>query len=113
MNITDQTAIRQCTSCQLCATVCVHKAISISLDDRGFYRPVVDESFCNDCGNCTRVCYKFDNQIETTLDDGLGKKTLYSAWSDDSRLLAETTSGGIGDLLAHELLKEGCEKVQK
>lgn len=111
MNIADKAAIRQCTSCQLCATVCVHKAIAIALDDRGFYRPVVDESLCNDCGNCIRVCYKFDNQIETTSDDGLCKKTLYSAWSEDNRLLSETTSGGIGDLLAHELLKEGYRVV--
>lgn len=40
MNITDDSALRACTSCQMCAAVCNHNAIEIHLNRDGFYRPL-------------------------------------------------------------------------
>lgn len=111
MNVLDKSAIRECTSCQLCATMCAHNAIKIELNADGFYRPVIDEDLCTDCGLCTRVCYKFDEQLKITTSEQLSEQKLYSAWSNDDQLVKNTTSGGIGDLLAHELLKEGYKVV--
>lgn len=81
------------------------------LDEEGFYRPSVDEALCNDCGLCTTVCYKFDNGVKITSDDQLSKKPLYAAWSLDDKVVRNTTSGGIGDLLARELVAEGYKVV--
>lgn len=111
MNILDKSAIRDCTSCQMCGAVCPKDAITIELNQDGFYRPVVDLEKCIDCGLCTKVCYKFDKEVKVTTPEQLKEEKLYSAWSNDDELVKNTTSGGIGDLLAHELLKEGYKVV--
>lgn len=111
MNVLDKSAIRDCTSCQLCATVCAHKAIKIEVNENGFYRPVINTNLCNDCSLCTKICYKFDETLKITTTEQLSRQKLYSAWSNDDQLIKSTTSGGIGDLLAHELLKEGYKIV--
>ena len=53
-NITDE-AIRNCTSCQMCSAVCLVDAISIKLDEEGFYAPKVDNNKCISCGKCKKV----------------------------------------------------------
>lgn len=111
MNITDKSALRECTSCQLCATMCSRGAIKIELSEMGFYRPVVDADKCTDCGLCTKVCYKFDAGVRMTTKKQLSETDFYSAWSNDDAIVKSTTSGGIGDLLAHVLLKEGYKVV--
>lgn len=111
MNILDKSAKRECTSCQLCAAMCAREAIKIELNEDGFYRPVVDATKCTDCGLCTKVCYKFDESLKITTSAQLSQTQLYSAWSNDDELVRKTTSGGIGDLLAHELLRQGYKVV--
>lgn len=111
MNILNKTAKKLCTSCGVCASVCTRKAISMIIDDDGFYRPFVDADSCNNCSLCTTVCYKFDEEIKMTSDEGIRNKPLYSAWSNDDDLVRQTTSGGLGDLLAHQLLKDGYKVV--
>lgn len=111
MNVLCNTAFHQCTSCGVCATICSKKAITIKLDSEGFYRPIVDVGLCNDCGLCTTICYRFDDKLQMTSADGLLTKPLFSAWANDNALVKETTSGGIGDLLAHQLQKEGYKVV--
>lgn len=111
MNIIDSRSIRHCTSCQACAAVCAHKAISIHLNDEGFYRPVVDDALCTNCGLCASVCYKFDDNIKKSTEESLNGKQFYSAWSTDDDIVRQTTSGGLADVLAHKLLDEGYKVV--
>ena len=111
MNVSDNSTIHNCTSCGVCASVCAKKAIMMQLDENGFYRPVVDDIKCNDCGLCTSVCYKFDKDIHMTSDEDLNDKPLYAAWSNDDELVKNTTSGGIADLLAQQLLCDGYKVV--
>ena len=111
MNILDNTTLSNCTSCGVCASVCAKVAIDMELDNNGFYRPMINTDLCVDCGLCTTVCYKYDEDVKMTLSEGLKDKPLYSAWSNDDELVKQTTSGGIGDLLAHQLLKEGYKVV--
>lgn len=111
MNILDRTALRECTSCGACGAVCPKSAISIGLNNEGFYRPLVDTEKCIECGLCVKVCYKFDEQLIVSTDEDLKRKKLYSAWSNDAKLLKQTTSGGIGDLLARQLIEDGYKVV--
>ena len=111
MNVLDKSAINYCTSCGVCAVTCAKKAITISLNKDGFYRPIIDSSLCNDCGLCTSVCYKFEENVLKTEPSNLKEKKLYASWSNDSNVLNNTTSGGLGDLLAHQLLKDGYTVV--
>lgn len=107
MNVSDASAIRQCTSCQMCAAVCPKSAITIDLDSEGFYRPTVNPEFCVDCSLCVKVCYKFDENIKHTAQDDLEKMPLYAAASKDDELVGKVTSGGVADLLAKKLVADG------
>lgn len=111
MNISDITAKRGCTSCQMCAAVCPKNAISIGLDADGFYRPTVDDDLCIDCSLCTKVCYKFEEKIAFFGTDKLAKTILYGASAKQKDVVENTTSGGIADLLAHELISQGYKCV--
>lgn len=111
MNVLDNSALRECTSCQLCGSVCPKDAIKIGLNRDGFYRPVVNGELCIDCGICTKVCYRFDEHLFMSQGSDLEKYPLYAAWSKDDELVKQTTSGGIGDLLARELISEGYKVV--
>lgn len=104
-HILDNSAIRHCTSCQMCAAVCPHSAITIELDREGFYRPIVNEEKCVNCGLCQKVCYKFDTDIRPTQD--LDSTELYAAAANDDALTREVTSGGIADLMAKALADRG------
>lgn len=104
MNINDSSQHRACTSCQICGAVCPTSAISIALNKEGFYRPVVDEEKCIDCGLCIKNCYKFDTEIRLTTS--LNSKSLYAAWAKDTKIVNATTSGGIADILAKKLIEE-------
>lgn len=111
MSVKDSSIIHNCTSCQLCGAVCPKGAVTIELDKEGFYRPTVKDELCIDCGLCVKVCYKYDNQIKLSKPKDLKRKPLYSAWAKDADLLKETTSGGIGDLLAKQLINDGYKVV--
>lgn len=108
MNILDKSAKKLCTSCQACAAVCPKEAIKISLDTDGFYRPYIDANKCIDCGICNRVCYKFQDIIPTEDPD---KAHNYAASSHDDDTVANTTSGGIADILCEQLISEGYKCV--
>lgn len=111
MNINDISAKRNCTSCQMCAAVCPKDAININMDADGFYRPNVNDDLCVDCGLCTKVCYKFENEIADYGVNKLANTILYGASAKDPDIVKSTTSGGIADLMAHKLIKEGYKCV--
>lgn len=111
MNITDDSALHKCTSCQICGAVCPKNAIDIVVDNEGFYRPTVNLNICVDCGLCTKVCYKFDNEIILTSAERLPQMPIYAAWAKDSKVVSNTTSGGIADLLARQLVADGYNVV--
>lgn len=111
MNINDLSSLRNCTSCQMCAAVCPKNAISISLDKDGFYRPIIEDKLCIDCGICKNVCYKYDEKISLSDSQKLLCTDLYGAYAKDQEIVKNTTSGGIADVLAHQLIKEGYKCV--
>lgn len=107
MNILDSSAIHHCTSCQMCAAVCPKTAISISLNKDGFYRPYIDENLCVNCGFCIKVCSKFDDRIVETSENDLNRTKLVAASAKNDNIVLTTTSGGISDILAKQLIKDG------
>lgn len=111
MNILDNSALRACTSCQMCAAICPKNAICIELDKDGFYRPAINSDSCIDCSLCTQVCYKFDPSIVATDGKELDSLALYGASAKDGKLLEKTTSGGVADILAHHLMKNDYKCV--
>ena len=111
MNITHPNSINSCTSCQVCGAICPTQAISIELDEEGFYRPSVNNDKCTDCGLCVKTCYKFDDNIHISSNEDLQKTPLYAAAAINDDVVKQTTSGGIADLLAKKLINEGYKVV--
>lgn len=107
MNIMNEQALRECTSCQMCAAVCAKNAITIRLNEEGFYRPYLDDEKCVDCGSCTKVCYKFDNDVKVTSADVVNQIEVHSAQYKSDTLLEKVTSGGVADALAKKLVEQG------
>lgn len=104
-NIEAPGSVNHCTSCQMCAAVCPVQCISFSENPQGFYRPKVDAERCIDCGLCRSVCYKYDREVAPAAPPAGAK--LYGASAKNPAVVAATTSGGIADLLAKALVREG------
>ena len=111
MNITSDLAVHKCTSCQMCGAVCPTNAITISLDDEGFYCPTVEENKCIDCGKCVTVCYKYDKELRLTTKEQLSQIKHYAAAAKDDSILNETTSGGVANILAKYFICKGYKVI--
>lgn len=46
----------KCCGCWGCFNVCPQNAITMRMDNEGFYYPVIDEKICIDCKMCLQVC---------------------------------------------------------
>ena len=91
-----------CTGCGACSAACGVGAISLTVNNEGFYSPSINTTKCLDCGACQRVCYKYADLA--TLPT-LGDQACYATYSSDTATHATTTSGGF----AYELSKWGIE----
>lgn len=87
-NITNLTN-RTCTSCQICYAVCPKAAITIRCNN-GFYFPFVDETLCNNCGICTKNCYKSGEPLNIVV-----MPETFSAKLKNRKLLRKVSSGGV------------------
>lgn len=96
-----------CTGCGACVAGCHKKAIALSINEEGFYAPVVADDLCVDCGICQKVCYRFIAPINPT--SGMREKTVHGAYSSNKEVQQTTTSGGF----AYELSLWGLENGYK
>lgn len=94
----------RCTSCSACYAVCPKDAIDFKLSGDGFYRPLVREELCGDCGLCKTVCAKYDNDI---LEDNGANYTCIAVKSSNKDILRKSSSGGACYEIAKFLLSEG------
>lgn len=106
MNITDSNNLHTCTSCQMCAAVCPKGAIDIQLDRDGFYRPILNSELCINCSLCTKVCYKYSS-VNKTDESDFPTLEVWAATAKNENILSDTTSGGVADILAQELIRQG------
>lgn len=102
-NIEDKDNLRACTGCSICAAVCPKGAITISLNDEGFYTPAVDPQKCVECGICKHSCYKFDAEVSNACTP----LACYAASNIHKEKLMNSSSGGISRLLMEEAINRG------
>lgn len=95
-----------CYGCGVCAIVCPQKIIEIKENASGFYEPVIlDLDRCTDCGLCMSACAFNDTKAVLTNS----APDCYAAWSKDETIRRETSSGGIGFVLAKHLIEQGFQ----
>lgn len=98
------TGIHDCFGCGVCATACTHKVIGINLNKNGFYEPYITApESCTDCGLCREVC-AYVNKPLAVETPPIGS---YAAWSNDTSVRKNSTSGGIAYELGKYLLTKG------
>ena len=100
-HVVDELAKRHCCGCGSCAQTCPKGAITMSMDEEGFFYPVVDRAACVECGLCVKACPTLVKQPENDVVD-----SCYAEWSDEKTRL-ESSSGGMFTELARHVLSEG------
>lgn len=79
-----------CCGCGACMSMCPTNAISVSLDDEGFYRSKVDIDKCISCGKCRNACPYITGIGGKYCNEG----NLYSYKHTSSDVLLRSSSGG-------------------
>lgn len=92
----------ECFGCSACIAACGKGALRINGDERGFYRPVLDESLCVKCGACAKACPAVGEP--TPRSEPI--RTL-AAWDSNHSARLSATSGGVFMLLAQEFVAQG------
>lgn len=88
-----------CTGCSLCVNICPVNAISMELNEEGFYFPRIIKDKCINCGKCIKGCQANPKKQSPLV--------AYKANSNDLNVLLTSTSGGLFVELAKKILKEG------
>lgn len=101
IKITDKSA---CCGCSACASICVHKAITMKPDGMGFLYPEVDEGKCVDCGLCNQVC-----TFNATYDksQNLASPDVYAVRHKDMDEIKTSRSGAVFIALSDWILEQG------
>lgn len=90
----------RCTGCSACYNACPVEAIQMRADERGFYKPFIDENKCINCKLCDHIC----PIIHYEPAQNFGKK-LYAVWADEEERLS-SSSGGMFAVLAKYVLEQ-------
>lgn len=89
-----------CCGCTACLDLCPKKAIRMEVDDQGFKYPTVNQSLCNNCGLCIKVC---DNSINYKYD----VLSSYAAKNVDEDIVLTSSSGGVVDAFCKKVILNG------
>lgn len=101
-----------CCGCGVCSSICPSKAITMQLNQKGFYYPHVDDTKCSNCSHCVSQC-SF-NSTENKSN------SLLSAWAvkhTSSDVRQASRSGGVFTSISDYVLEQngivyGCELIE-
>lgn len=91
--------LNMCNGCMACVEKCHRNAITIK-DDLKYYNALIDNKKCVDCGLCTKVCPREN-------DNDMSKpKWWYQGWAD-SEIREYASSGGAASAIIRAFIKNG------
>lgn len=101
--------LSNCYGCGLCAASCPKNIIEVKLNSEGFYEPFINNNdACIECGICVNVCSYADEEIAVKESSPIA---CYAAWSNNSDVRKNCSSGGVGYEIAKKLVDEGYKFV--
>lgn len=98
----DKINIKNCTGCGACANICPHSAITITEDERGFLKPLINKNKCINCGLCENVCPVLNFE---TVNSSSPK--FYAFINQDETVRLKSASGGVFPAFAKYFIKNG------
>lgn len=109
-NVLSKSKLRSCTGCSACKLICPQKAISIELNDEGFYSPIINKDLCNNCSLCKTVCYKFKEETFFTRES-YQKTKVYAVMTEDWNFTKTVSTVGVAYKLSETALKKGYNVI--
>jgi len=92
-----------CCGCGTCEQICPRDAISMSISKTGFYKPVIDEEKCVQCGKCIQKCQLLSeaNIIKTKKEPD-----VFVAANKNMEEIKKSSSGGLAFVLTKHILEQ-------
>lgn len=97
-----------CCGCSVCKNVCKQNAITVEINDKGFYEATINKNKCVKCGLCRKVC-AYNGQRGNKIEKDT--TPLYMLRSNSSVTLATSTSGGAAFEISKLLSLKGYDVV--
>lgn len=91
----------ECCGCEACINICPKQAISMSVNNRGFLYPQIDDKKCIHCNRCVQVC-SFQNKsvCEAELCE------VYAVTNSNNIDIMASASGGVFAALARYVIDQ-------
>ena len=102
INISDKA---ECNGCCACFDICPTNAISLQIDNEGFWYPEINKDLCTSCELCLKTCPELIDlkSLETKPENPI----CYGAHYNDQKIRIDSTSGGLFSALANKMYDLG------
>ncbi|MCR1823329.1 SP_1767 family glycosyltransferase [Terrisporobacter muris] len=87
-----------CSGCHACDNICPKKAISMDIDEEGFWYPNVDKNKCVNCNLCKDICPIINDKNFVSM------KKAYGCYNLDEDIRLKSSSGGVFSALASSVI---------
>ena len=78
----------KCVGCGACKNICPKNAITMKLNDEGFYYPEIDKEKCINCHLCHKTCPAINNNLKKA------ESKVYAYCTSNINTWISSTSGG-------------------
>lgn len=99
INIKDK---KNCCGCKACEIICPKNCIEMTVDEEGFWYPIVDKDKCIDCGMCEKSCPILNKASRKKSFDA----KVYGAYSNNESIRINSSSGGMFSELAASVFEK-------
>ena len=98
-----------CYGCTVCVLSCSKNAIQISIDEDGFYHPIINENKCVNCGLCLKTCSFLNRNERTSVTSS--SMNGYATYSKSEIIRNTATSGGTTYEILKHLVSNGYTAI--
>jgi len=93
---------KDCCGCTACMSICPKGAISMQVDEEGFFYPTIDTEKCIECSLCKKVC-SFQNGYNKNGNSDF--PFIYAIKHKDEAVRKSSTSGGAFTAISDYILE--------